>query len=137
MDIELHQARAAAKEEVQSLHNKLEEFENEAMYELEELQSELLEARASNEDLRQQLGESEHKRCEQNDKLHWQGQNLLCIPHVLEVLITTFLTSLQRLNLACIVLHPSKNVAIEAQSLVKEAHHHLLRFQLDHKHFRL
>ena len=67
MDIELHQARSTAKEEVQSLHNKLEEFENEAMYELEELQSELLEARACNEELRQQLGESEHKRYGQFD----------------------------------------------------------------------
>ncbi len=74
MDFELHQAKSAAKEEVQTLHAKLEEFENEAMCELEELQSELLEARASNEDLRQQLGESEHKRYSEqyhHGKLAW------------------------------------------------------------------
>ena len=60
---EVNNVRLLAEEEMESLGLKLEQFEREAMYELEELQTELLEARADNEGLQQRLSESEHNRC--------------------------------------------------------------------------
>ena len=62
VDKRVETAHRAAKEEIHILGQKLQDLESEAMYEFEELQSELLEARASNEGLRQLLEDSERKR---------------------------------------------------------------------------
>ncbi len=59
---QIENTRAVARLEMEQLDLKLQDFESEALYEFEELQTELLETRGCVEELQRKLEDSERKR---------------------------------------------------------------------------
>ena len=59
---QIENIRVVARLEMEQLGHKLQDFESEALYEFEELQTELLETRGAMEDLQRKLEDSERKR---------------------------------------------------------------------------
>lgn len=62
MERHIEDTRIVARMEMEHLGMKLQDFESEALYEFEELQTELLETRGIVEELQRRLEDSERKR---------------------------------------------------------------------------